>query len=149
MINTKIYLCGGIKDLSDEEASEWRNKAIDELENRPREFKKGLKNTSCVRQFKCLDPMRRNFRDDEFQSQNEIVQLDKADIIACDIMIVNATKPSWGTAMEILFAFEHNKIVVCFTGNDYEETSPWVAFHSTRVCETMKEAVTYIRDLKC
>ena len=148
MINTKIYLCGGIKDLSDEEATEWRNIAIDELENRPREFKKGLKNTSCVRQFKCLDPMRRNFRDDEFQSQNEIVQLDKADIIAADILLVNATKPSWGTAMEILFAFEKHKIVVVFSGGNYVDVSPWVAFHSTRVCRTMEEAIDYIKDLR-
>jgi len=124
----KIYLCGGIKDLTIEQAQGWREKATKLLK---------LK-------FTILNPMRRNFRDCEFQSQNEIVQLDKADIIEADIILVNATKPSWGTAMEILFGFEKNKIIIAWTGKDYSETSPWVAFHSTRVCRTMEEALDYI-----
>ena len=124
----KIYLCGGIKDLSTAEASEWRQKAI-----------------KALPEFHCLNPMRRNFRDCEFQSQNEIVQLDKNDIVDCDILLVNATKPSWGTAMEVLFGFQKYKIIVAFTGQEYKDISPWLAFHSTRVCMTMDEAVAYIK----
>ena len=123
----KIYLCGGIKDLSVKEANDWRVKA-----------------TKILKGFQCLNPMRRNFRDDEFQSQNEIVQLDKADIIDCDILLVNATKPSWGTAMEVLFGFEKHKIIVAFTGEEYKKSSPWLAFHATRVCKNLTEALIYI-----
>lgn len=129
----KVYLCGGIKDLSIAEACNWRDKATKDLSD----------NLGC--NFLTLNPMRRNFRDCEFQSQNEIVQLDKNDIIAADIILVNATKPSWGTAMEVLFAFERNKIIVAFTGTDFKETSPWLAFHATRVCKTYDEAISYIQ----
>ena len=146
MTNVKIYLCGGIKDLTDEEACEWRNKAIEELQLDLRLRGESLTEAHLAgKRFTCLDPMRRNFRNDEFQSQNEIVQLDKADIINADILLVNATKPSWGTAMEILFAFEHHKLVVVFSGGKYEDVSPWVAFHATKVCKTMEEAVKYVK----
>lgn len=152
----KVYLSGGIKDLSTEAASCWRYAVTEALEiveilkTKDKVIQQyGVGNGEVpVQRFSCLDPMRHNFRDSEFQSQNEIVQLDKADIIACDIMIVNATKPSWGTAMEILFAFQNHKIIVCFTGTKYEEVSKWVAFHSTRVCKTLDEAIEYIKDLR-
>lgn len=124
----KIYLCGGIKDLNVEDQTVWRDKAVEELD-----------------EFKIFNPMRRNFRNCEFQSQNEIVSLDKKDIIDCDILLVNATKPSWGTAMEIMFGFDRHKIIVAFTGKTYTEVSPWVAFHATRICETLEEAIAYIK----
>ena len=124
----KIYLGGAIKDLSIKERREWRLLAIVALDK-----------------FICLDPMRRNFRDTEFQSQNEIVALDKVDIIDSDILFVNATKPSWGTAMEIMFAFNHHKIIVTFTGGEFGLTNPWVAFHSTRITNTLEEAIDYIK----
>jgi len=124
----KIYLCGPIKDLSLTEASEWRNNA-----------KKAFENL-----FIYLDPMRRDFRDDEFDSRNEIVQLDKADIINADVLLVNATKPSWGTAMEIMFANKHHKIIIAFTGDETKNASPWLVYHSTRLFKTMNEAINYI-----
>jgi nucleoside 2-deoxyribosyltransferase len=124
-----IYLAGGIMNLTTDEANNWRLESENELKNK----------------FKILNPMRRNFRDCEFQSQNEIVQLDKNDIVNSDILLVNGTKPSWGTAMEILFAFERHKIVVVFTGDEFGKTSPWVAFHATRVTKTLQEAIDYIK----
>jgi len=129
----KIYLCGGIKDLTDTEAGAWREKATLKL---------------MSDRFKVLNPMRRNFRDIEFQSQNEIVQLDKNDIINNDVLLVDGTKSgSWGTAMEVLFAYEHHKVVVVFTEGDFSKTSPWLSFHATRICKTMDEAILYILKL--
>lgn len=124
-----IYLGGGIMDLSVNESNGWRINATKQLE----------------KEFNILNPMRRNFRDCEFQSQNEIVQLDKNDIINSDILLVNGTKPSWGTAMEVLFAFEKHKIIVTFTGDSFGKTSPWVVFHSTRITKTLNEAIQYIK----
>jgi len=128
MVKT-IYLCGGIKDLSSQEQNKWRDNTTKILFPR----------------FNILNPMRRNFRDNEFQSQNEICSLDKEDIINSDILLVNATKPSWGTAMEIMFAFSKHKIVICFTGGEYKEISPWVGFHSTRICKTLDDGIKYIQ----
>ena len=124
-----IYLCGGIADLSSKEQNNWRDKANKELYPR----------------YKILNPMRRNFRDDEFQSQNEIVSLDKSDVIEADLLLVNGTKPSWGTAMEVMFAYSHHKVIVAFTGDKYMKSNPWLAFHSTRVTETLNEALEYIK----
>jgi len=122
-----VYLCGGIMNLSTNEQKDWRENAKEQL----------------IR-FNKLDPMRNNFRDLEQEHRNEIIGFCKKDIIDSDILLVNATKPSWGTAMEIMFAFERNKIIVAFTGNDFEKTSPWVIFHSTRICKTLEEALEYI-----
>jgi nucleoside 2-deoxyribosyltransferase len=135
----KIYLCGGIKDLTKEAATEWRIQAIRELESQI------INGTNYEFKFECLDPMRRNFRSNEWQSQNEIVNLDKKDIIECDILLVNATKPSWGTAMEVLFGFEKHKIIVAFTGSDNEKDwNPWLGFHATKLTKTLDEAIAYI-----
>ena len=125
-----IYLCGGIQDLSTAEQTEWRNIAT----------------TRLGHLFGIFNPMRRNFRDTELESRNEIVNLDKKDIIDSDILLVNATKPSWGTAMEILFANEHNKIVIAFTGKNYKYTSPWVAYHCTRIVKNLDQAIEYINE---
>jgi len=124
-----IYLSGGIKDLSSEEQNDWRDIMTKELYPR----------------FNILNPLYRNFRDNEFQSAQEICQLDKYDIISSDILIANATKPSWGTSQEILFAWMKHKIIVVFTGKEFQETSPWIVVHSTRVCRTMEECISYIK----
>ena len=126
----KVYLCGPIYGLNHDEKHKWRQEVFSILNKND---------------FMLLSPMRRNFRENELHSQNEIVQLDKADIINTDILLVNATKPGWGTAMEILFGFIHHKVIVSFTNKPFKETSPWLAFHSTRVVETLDEACNYIK----
>jgi hypothetical protein len=149
----KVYLCGGIKDVSREEASEWRTKAVNELEYQGNTTILKIlggpdvtRNIDSITNFKCLNPMRRNFRSNEWQSQNEIVTLDKKDIIECDILLVNATKPSWGTAMEVLFGFEKHKVIVAFTGSDNEKDwNPWLGFHATKLTKTLDEALDYIK----
>ena len=130
MEQIKIYLCGPIYGLRDTERMEWRQQAIDLF--------------GGWNDFKLLNPLRRNFRDTEFQSQNEIVQLDKADIINADILLVNATKPGWGTAMEVLFGFIHHKVIVAFTNKRFNESSPWLGFHATRIEEDLEGACEYI-----
>ena len=146
----KVYLGGGIKDVSREEASEWRTHATEELELQSNTLiLKTFDITGkidLITNFKCLNPMRRNFRSNEWSSQNEIVTLDKKDIIEADILLVNATKPSWGTAMEVLFGFEQHKIIVCFTGSDNEKDwNPWLGYHCTKLTKTLDEAITYIK----
>ena len=129
-----IYLCGPIMDLSVKDASEWRQNAVKQLSI----------NTPKI-PFRCLDPMRSNFRDSELESRNEIVQFNKADIINSDILLVNATKPSWGTAMEVMFAFSKHKVIIAFTGDLPKNASPWLAYHSTKIFIKMGEAINYIK----
>ena len=84
----KIYLCGPIMDEHDGVASAWREIA-----------KKALS-----KDFTLLDPMRRNFKDREVDSANEIVEFDLQDVRDADIVLVNYSKNSIGTAMEVFYA---------------------------------------------
>ena len=72
----RIYLCGPIMDCAGEESSTWRQRAKEGLAGR----------------FVLLDPMRRDFRDREIDSANEIVEFDLQDVREADIVLVNYSK---------------------------------------------------------
>ena len=115
------YLCGGINGLSDDQAITWREKA------------KSLLKTET------LDPMRRDYRGREDQAVGEIVQGDLEDINASQFVLVNATRPSWGTAMEMVYSYLGNPgYVVIFT--EGAKISPWVRFHADAIFDTVEEA---------
>ncbi len=123
--NGSTYLCGGINGLNDAQAKDWRETA------------KSLLKTSH------LDPMRRDYRGKEDQSVNEIVQGDLDDISASKFVLVNACRPSWGTAMEIVYAFVgSNCRIVAFT--EGAKISPWLRFHSDAIYNTVEEAIADI-----
>lgn len=131
-----VYLCGGINGLSDAECRDWREVA--------KELLKG----------DTLDPMRRDYRGKEDESVNEIVLGDLEDIRRSDALLVNATRPSWGTAMELVYAFQRGssskpgvagKPIVAFVGDS--RVSPWLRYHSTHIVETVEQAVDVINGL--
>lgn len=103
------YLCGGINGLSDSECRDWRNTA------------KSLLLTDT------LDPMRRDYRGREDEFSDEIVEYDLGDIDKSEFVLVNATKPSWGTAMEVFYANRICRVVIGFTGDS--PISPWLKYH--------------------
>ena len=80
-----IYLSGPIMDEHLGTAIEWRSKAKEKLSP----------------YFHILDPMRRNFKDREVDSANEIVEFDLQDVRDADILLVNYSRPSIGTSMEV------------------------------------------------
>lgn len=88
-----IYLCGPINGCSNSECSEWRE----------------LVKTWG---FETLDPMRRDYRGKEDGCVKEIVELDKIDVVNSDIILVNYARPSVGTSMKILYAFERGKLII-------------------------------------
>lgn len=122
------YLCGGINGLSDAQCRDWR------------EVAKGLLLTET------LDPMRRDYRGREDDSVVEIVNGDLRDIRDSDYVLVNATRPSWGTAMEIVYAAREGKPVVAFVG-DAPQVSPWVRFHCEQVFTDLSKACAYINSV--
>ncbi len=126
----KIYLSGPIMDEHEGAAREWRETA------------KKLLNEK----FFLLDPMRRDFKDREVDSANEIVRFDLQDVEEGDIILVNYSKPSIGTSMEIFHA-SHNlgKFVVGFSPFEYSECSPWMVKYCTKILPTLEEAAEYIR----
>jgi hypothetical protein len=97
-----------------------------------------------VGQFLFLDPMRRDYRGKEAESVHEIISGDIEDISASDILLVNATQPSWGTAMELFFASQRQgRLIVTVCPND--KPSPWLVGHSTYVVKTFEDAFKVLR----
>jgi len=125
----KIYLCGPIMDESGEKAREWRGRARKMLGKR----------------FGILDPMRRNFKDREVDSANEIVEFDLQDVRDADIVLVNYCKPSIGTAMEVFYASQNlGKFVVAFSPFSFKECNPWMVRFCTKILPSLDEAARYI-----
>lgn len=125
----KIYLCGPIMDEHDAGAREWRQTAM----------------TKLSEQFIMLDPMRRNFKDREVDSANEIVEFDLQDVREADILLVNYSKASIGTAMEVFYAaHDLGKFVVAFSPFDFENCNPWMVRFCTKILPTLERAIDYI-----
>jgi hypothetical protein len=128
------YLCGGINGLSDADCRDWR------------ELAKSLLKTDT------LDPMRRDYRGREDESVSEIVIGDLADIDASDVVLVNATRPSWGTAMEALYAAHRtgvrrapSKPVIAWVGQGGSaRVSPWLRYFCVEIHESLEDACAAI-----
>lgn len=127
----KIYLCGPIMDESDGHAREWRRIATRTLR----------------KDFILLDPMRRNFKDREVDSANEIVEFDLQDVRDADLLLVNYNKSSIGTAMEVFYAsHDLGKFVVAFSPFTFKDCSPWMVRYCTKILPSLEDALGYIRE---
>ena len=122
---TVVYLAGPINGCTDAEANDWRTAAKELLTRHDAEW---------------LDPMRRDYRGREDEAVAEIVEGDKADIDACDVVIASCPRPSYGTAMEILYAWEVGKPVVVMHPEG-SAVSPWLRYHSVAVVGSVSGAV--------
>jgi nucleoside 2-deoxyribosyltransferase len=118
----KVYLAGPINGCTDDECKGWRSVA------------KALLSATDT----CLDPMDRDYRGIEQGNYVEIVRSDLADIQEADWVLVNASRPSWGTAMEIAIASRSGKPVVAFS--DAESVSPWIWYFCVSVFRTVEDA---------
>jgi hypothetical protein len=116
----KVYLCGAINGCTDEECKDWREEA-----------KKIFPQS--------IDPMRRDYRGREEDCINEIVELDKIDILTADAILVNYDKPSVGTSMEIIYAWMHHKKIIVVV-REGVKISPWLKYHSTCIVSSFEVA---------
>lgn len=121
------YLCGGINGLNDSQCRDWR------------EYIK----SSLNEQFDFLDPMRRDYRGIEIENLDNIVNGDKKDILDSDFLITYAERPSWGTAMEVIYAWENQRIVYSICSA--EKPSPWLIYHSTKIFKTIEDLIDYLK----
>jgi nucleoside 2-deoxyribosyltransferase len=127
----KIYLSGPIMDEHVDTAKTWRERATAELREH----------------FVILDPMRRNFKDREVDSANEITEFDLQDVRDADILLVNYSKVSIGTSMEVFYAaHDLGKFIVAFSPYPYKDCSPWMVRYCTKILPDIETAIAYIRD---
>jgi nucleoside 2-deoxyribosyltransferase len=118
-------------DEHEGQARAWRQKAKELLSN----------------DFILLDPMRRNFKDREVDSANEIVEFDLQDIRDADVVLVNYNKPSIGTAMEVFYAsHDLNKFVVAFSPFSFKDCSPWMVRFCTKILPNLEAACAYLKE---
>lgn len=122
----KIYLGGPINGCSDGEARDWRAAARTRLEAAGHEI---------------LDPMARDYRGREAEAVVEIVENDKLDILAADVLLMNCPKPSVGTSMEVLYGWQTGRRVLIVAP---EPVSPWLRYHSEKIFPTLEEALSAI-----
>jgi len=125
----KVYLCGGINKLSDADAKDWREAA-----------KAALGDV-----YDLVDPMRNDYRGREMEPgvTQLIIEGDKNDICGCDIILVNANKPSWGTGMEIFYSKSLGKRVIIVCADD--KPSPWLIGHADQLVKTFQSAFELLK----
>ena len=121
----KIYLAGPIFQCEDHECISWRQEAKQKLNGHD-----------------VLDPMDRDYRGTTDENFQKIVEEDKSMIDSCDVLLVNHLKPSVGTSMEILYAWERKKTVLIISPNG--QNSPWLIYHSKKIFHSLDAATEYI-----
>jgi nucleoside 2-deoxyribosyltransferase len=130
MKKVAVYLAGPIFGQSDEGCNGWR-----EL----------LKLAAPDRMY-FLDPMDRDYRGQERTYWRDIVEGDKRDILNCDCVVANATKPSVGTSMEIYHSFLFRIPIVVLVEDG--PVSPWLRYHASKVCVWGGDAPRVISEVK-
>jgi len=118
-----VYLAGAIYEM-DDTCIRWRKAASVLLR------KKGVQS---------LKPTDADYRGKETIAgiPEQIVERDKRDIVACYTILAKCDQPSWGTAMEIMFAWSLHKQIVVVTSS----MSPWIRYHADYVFTTVEDAI--------
>lgn len=107
-----VYLAGPINGRTDAECRDWRGTATRLL-------------SAC--NVAVLDPMARDYRGQEHTNWRDIVTGDLADIEASTVVLARVAEPSWGTAMELVYAHQMRKRVIGWGAG--EAPSPWLIYH--------------------
>ncbi len=121
VVMSTVYLAGPINGCSDDEATAWRDRL------------------KTMLRHAVLDPMTRDCRGQEAESFTAIVVRDKQGIVAADVLCAFCPRPSVGTSMEILFAWERGKTVVLIVPPGVP-VSPWLRYHSHAIVPDLDEA---------
>jgi nucleoside 2-deoxyribosyltransferase len=132
MSSNSVYLAGPIFGKTDDECISWRKDAAEWLR---------------LHDFQAVDPMTRDYRGCEHIAPEAIVAADEADIASCGYVLVNANEPSWGTAMELVYAMQGDCTVIAFaTHANVPRVSPWLRCHTDAIYESMSHALAGITD---
>ncbi len=125
----RVFLSGPINACTYEEMHGWRETAKWMLPD-----------------VEWVDPTVRDYRGREASNEAEIVQLDLDDIEFCDYMLVMAERPSWGTAMEIVYAHKWGITIVAITGTGNLPPSPWLVHHVHECVDSLNEAIAFLME---
>lgn len=118
----RVYLAGPIDgNKTSDETHLWREQATEWLD------------------LTAVDPTVRIIPGGTPYPREKIVDPDLKDIDSCDVLLANCWKPSFGTPMEILYAWEREKVIVIVVP-DLATTSPWLKAHSHVLIDNLEDA---------
>lgn len=138
MERVKIYLSGGMGNLSFEEQSKWRNKVMNAIMFGDYDYEKKPIFFNPVNYY--------NFQEVRYRSEREVVEFDLNALRNSDLVIVNFNDPkSVGTISELAIAYE-KKIPVIGINDKNQKLHPWLVEFTTRMCDNIREAVEYVVD---
>ena len=121
-------------NLNFEEQSKWRQQVIDAI----------TYNYDCERKPIFFNPVKYyNFEEVRHRSEREIMEFDLNALRNSDLVIVNFNDPSsLGTCAELAIAKElHIPVIGINISN--QELHPWLIEFTTRMCDSLREAVEY------
>ena len=138
METVRIYLSGGMGNISFEEQSKWRKQVINAIL---------YGEYDCAKKPVFFNPVDYyNFEEERHRSEREIMEFDLNGVRNSDLVIVNFNDPkSIGTAAELAIAKELHIPVIGINANNIK-LHPWLVEFTTRMCETLKEAVEHVVD---
>ena len=138
METMRIFLSGGMTGLSFEEQSVWRTRIINAIKYGDYDYEKKPVFFNPVEHY--------SFEEVSHKSEKEIFEYDLYNLRKSDLVILNLNAPySIGCAMELILAKEHRIPVVAF-GVNGQYIHPWILECCTRICDDMKETVSYVVD---
>ena len=137
METVKIYLSGGMSNVSFEEQSKWRQQIMDAIKY----------NYDCEKKALFFNPVNYyNFKEKRHKTEKEIKEFDLYNLRKSDLVIVNFNdKDSHGTDWELAIAEEHNIPIVAF-GVDGKDIYSWSLDACNRICDSLKECVEHVVD---
>jgi nucleoside 2-deoxyribosyltransferase len=112
------------------------------------EYRKIAKNY-CGDKLDLIDPMIITWPEvNEHIGENcnyvYVVQRDKKLILQSDILVAYIKRLSFGTIMEIMFAYDHGIPVYVVCDNDQFLDDPWLLFHSTKQFRKIEDCFDFI-----
>lgn len=135
MEKVRIYLSGGMGSLSFEEQSKWRSQVINAIKYGDKDLEKKPVFFNPVDYY--------NFEEERHRSEREVMEFDLNALRNSDLVIVNFNDPkSIGTCSELAIAKELH-IPIIGINKDNKELHPWLIEFTTRMCESIREAVDY------
>jgi nucleoside 2-deoxyribosyltransferase len=137
-----VYLAGPIRDISFEEATNWRLEASDKFRLIGFDTKDPMRKTDLGGPLDQLTMQDGKIETSgRYQFASMLVNLDKRDILNSDCVLAFYPGNRTGTAMEIMFAHTNYVPVVVFPDIGH---SPWILYHASFIAKDLDQAIEWI-----
>jgi len=83
------------------------------------------------------------------EPESYCIAKDKAEISNCDIFVAYIERPSFGTAMEIMYAsMLHTKPIMIIDPKGILMNDLWVSFHAHLICSDVVDCANHIKTMR-